>query len=74
MYEAQIGPKIKNGQNLMKFGTSSISNMLITILMSKITFMKCLPPVRTKLVSKLKMLRIYLNLTHLIFQICLSQF
>ena len=37
----------------MKFVTS---NMLISILMSKIIFMKCLPPVRPKLVAKIKML------------------
>ena len=42
--------------------------MPISILMSKIIFMKYLPPVRSKLVPKLKMLRIYWNLAHLIFK------
>ena len=40
-----------------------------SILMSKIIVIKYLPPVRPKLVPKLKMLRIYRNLAHLIFQI-----
>ena len=66
---AQTGPKIKIAQNLLKFGTSNISSMSISLSMSKIIFMKNLPPVRTKLVPKLKMLKIYWNLTHLIFRI-----
>ena len=49
---AQIGPKIKNAQNLLKFGLTDISNVPISILMSKIIFMKYLPPVRPKLASK----------------------
>ena len=43
-------------------------------IMSKINFMKYLPPLRPKLVPKLKMLRVYWNLAHLIFQTCWSRF
>ena len=46
----------------MKFGTFYISNMPILILISKMIFMKYLPPVKLKLVSKSKMLRICWNL------------
>ena len=56
--EAQIGPKIKNPWDSLKFSTFDISNMPIWILMSKMIFMKHLPPVRLKLVPKLKVLRI----------------
>ena len=42
--------------------------MPISILMWKMIFIIYLPPVRTKLVPKLKMLQIYWNLAHLIFQ------
>ena len=56
---AQIGSKIKITQNLLKFGTFNISNIPISILISKIIFMKYLPPVRPKLVAKLKVPRIY---------------
>ena len=45
-YSAQIGPKVKNVQNLLKFGWIFISNMLISILMSKRLFIKYLPPGR----------------------------
>ena len=38
-------PKIKNAQNLLKFGTFDISNMLISILVPKMTFIKYLPPI-----------------------------
>ena len=38
--------------------------------MLKIIFIKYLPPVRPKLVPKLKMLRVFLNLAHLVFQTC----
>ena len=55
----QIGPKIKSTQNLLKFSIFDISNMPISILMSKMIFMKYLPPGRPKFVPKLKMLRIY---------------
>ena len=68
-----LGPswsKIKYAQKLLKFGLIDISSMPISILMSKIILMKYLPPVRPKLVPKMKMLRIYRNLPHLIFQIC----
>ena len=51
--------KIKSAQNLLKFGTLDIANMPISILMSKIIFMKHLPIVKPKLVPKSKMLRIY---------------
>ena len=53
-YQAQNGPRIKDAQNLSKFGTSNISSMLIVILMSKIIFMKYLPPARPQMVLKLK--------------------
>ena len=43
--------------------------MPISIWMSKKSFLNYLPPVRLKLVPKLKMLRIHGNLAHLIFQI-----
>ena len=58
----------------MKFGTFDISNISISILMSKMIFIKCLPPVRPKLVPELKVPRIYLNLAHSIFEIRQSQF
>ena len=51
--------KIKSAQNLLKFGTLDIANMPISILMSKIIFMKHLRIVKPKLVPKSKMLRIY---------------
>ena len=54
----------------MKFGTCDISNIQISILMSKFIFIKYLPRVRPKLVPKLKVHRIYWNLEHSIFQIC----
>ena len=52
--EAQISPKIENTQNLLKFGTFDISNIPISILISKIIFIKYLPPVRPKLVLTFK--------------------
>ena len=48
----QIGPKIKSTQNLLKFGITDISNILISILISKMIFVKYLPPVRPKLIPK----------------------
>ena len=45
-YSAQIGPKVKNVQNLLKFAWIFISNMLISILMPKWLFIKYLPPGR----------------------------
>ena len=48
--------------------------MPISILMSKIIFMKYLLTVRPKLVTKFKILRIYWNLAELTFEICQSQF
>ena len=47
---------------------SDVSNMSISILMWKMIFIIYLPPVRTQLVPKLKILQIYWNLAHLIFQ------
>ena len=35
---AEIGPKIKSAQNLLKFGTFDVSNIPISILRSKIIF------------------------------------
>ena len=58
----------------MKFNTFHISNILILNLVSKIIFIKFLPPVWPKVVSKLTRLRIYWNLTFPIFQICQSRF
>ena len=66
---AQIGPKIKSNQNFLKFGTFDVSNKPISILMSKMFFIKYLPIARPQLFPKWKMLRIYWNLTELIFQI-----
>ena len=71
---AQIVPKTKSAQDLLKFGTFNISNMPISVLMLKNIFIKYLPPVRPKLVPRLKMLRIYWNLAYLMFQISRSRF
>ena len=71
---AQIVLKIKNAQSLLKLGSIDISNMLISILMSIIIFIKYLPPVRPKFVPILKVPRINGNLEHFIFQISRSQF
>ena len=61
--------------NLSWYRISSTHNQsLVAHIMSKISFMKYLAPIRPKLVSKLKMLRIYWNLTHLIFQTCRYRF
>ena len=49
---SKIGPKIKSAQNLLKFGSFDISNMPISILMSKMIFIKYLPVVSPKLVLK----------------------
>ena len=70
----QISPKIKNAQDLLNFGKFDISNILISIPMSKIIFIKYLPPVRPKFFPKSKVLRIYWNLSHSIFQVCQSGF
>ena len=51
---AKLVPKLKNAQNLLKFGTFDISNTQISILLSKIILIKYLPHVRSKLVPKLK--------------------
>ena len=70
---AKLFPKI-NAQDLLKFGTSDVSNISISILMWQIIFMKYLPPVRPKLVPKLKVFRIYWNLAQLIFRVSRSSF
>ena len=69
----QIGPKNKSAQDLLKFGTFHIWNMSISILMSKMIFIKSLQPFRPKLVPKIKILRIFWNLEHLIFRIFRSR-
>ena len=55
---AQISLESKSTQNLLKFSTFHISNNPISILMSKIIFIKYLPLVRSQVVLKLKVLRI----------------
>ena len=57
--EAQNGPKIKNAQNLLEFRICDISNIPISILMSKIIFIEYILPVQPKMVPKSKVLRIY---------------
>ena len=52
-------PRLKNAQNLLKFDIFDISNMPISLLISKIIVIKYSPIVRPKLVPKSKMLRIY---------------
>ena len=49
--------------------SSTYNQLLIAHIMSKTIFKKYLPPVGSKLVPKLTMLRIYWDLTHLIFLI-----
>ena len=56
---AQIGSKIESAQDLLKFGVFDNLNIPISILMSKMIFIKYLPTARLKLVPKLKVLRIY---------------
>ena len=60
--------------NLLKLSTCDISNISISTLMLKMIFIKYLPPARPKLAPKLKMLRIYWNLAHLMFRISPSRF
>ena len=48
----RISTKIKSAQNLLKFDTFDISNMLISILMPKKVLMKYLPTVRPSLKIK----------------------
>ena len=50
---------IRNGDvikeiNLLRFGTFDVSNMSLSVLMSKIIFMKYLPPARPNFVPKIK--------------------
>ena len=70
----KMAPKLKNAQKLLKFDACDVSNIPILILISEIIFIKYLQPARSKLVAKPKVLRIYRNLAHSIFQICQSQF
>ena len=70
----QNGLKTKNAHNLLKFDKCDISNIQISILMSKSIFINYLPPVRPKLLPKLNMLIIHWILTHSIFKICQSLF
>ena len=65
--QTQIGPIIKSTE-FIEFGTFDISNVLISILMSKMIFMEHLPIAKPKLFPKSKKLIIYWNLTWLIFQ------
>ena len=61
--------------NLSKYRSLSAYNqLLIAHIMSKVIFMKYLLPVRSKMVPKLKMLRIYWNLVHVVFWISQSRF
>ena len=53
-WQAQVSLKIKNAQDLLKFGTFDILNTPISILKSKKSFIKHLPPVSRKLVPTLK--------------------
>ena len=56
---AETNSKIKNAQDLLKFGTFDIWNISIFMLMPQIIFIKYLPRLQLKLVPKLKMLKIY---------------
>ena len=73
-----IGNNILNEwfyNNFLRYRSSSVYNqLLIAHIMSKIIFMKYLPPARPKIVPKSKMLRIYWKLAHLIFRISWSWF
>ena len=74
---AQSVLKIKNAQKLLKFETVDIwicCQSQIFQMLSKMIFVKNLPPVRAKLVPKLKVLRVYWNLAQLIFRIFRSRF
>ena len=60
---------------MWRYRSSSTYNQLSTAhIMSKIIFMEYLPLARSKLVPKLKMLRIYWNLAQMIFRISQSRF
>ena len=62
-YLSPVRPKLvskfKMFRFLMKFGTFDISNMSVSILVSKMIFIKYLPPVRPKLVQKLRVPKLY---------------
>ena len=49
-----IGPKIKIAQNLLKFGTLDISNMPISIIMSKMIFDELFTNCQAEICPKLK--------------------
>ena len=51
---AQIGRKTKSAQDLLKFGTCDISNIAISILMSKIIFYQIFTSCYSQIGSKLK--------------------
>ena len=60
---------------MLRYKSSLVYNQLLTAhIMSKIIFMKYLPPVRPKMIPKLKMPRIYWNLTRDISNIPISVF
>ena len=69
----KLVPKLKILRIYWNLGKFDISNIPISILMSKIIFIKRLP-VRPRLVPKLKVLRIYWNLSNSIFKIYQSGF
>ena len=74
---AQSVSKIKNPQKLLKFETIDIwicCQSQIFHMLSKMIFIKNLPPVRAKLVPKLKVLRVYWNLAQLTFRTSRSRF
>ena len=54
--------------------SSAYNQLLITHIISKTIFIKYLPPVRPKMVPKLKMLRVFWNLAHVLFRISQSRF
>ena len=51
-YLPPFSPKTKSAQNLLKFGTFGISNMSLSILLSKRIFINYLPIVESKLAPK----------------------
>ena len=73
-YLVQNGPKIGNTQNLLKFGRFDILGMPISIHISKIGFIKYLPADGPKMISKLKMRRIYWNLAYDFLNMSISIF
>ena len=51
-YLPPFSPETKSAQNLLKFGTFGISNMSLSILLSKRIFINYLPIVEPKLAPK----------------------